>query len=57
MTLEFLNPAIGADMAAVDRVLRESLASDVVLIRQVAETLESTPPRLPSGGAVAAPWA
>ena len=24
-------------MAAVDRVLRESLASDVVLIRQVAE--------------------
>jgi octaprenyl-diphosphate synthase len=37
VTLEFLNPAIGADMAAVDRVLRESLASDVVLIRQVAE--------------------
>jgi signal transduction histidine kinase/DNA-binding response OmpR family regulator len=27
------------------------------LVRQVAETLESTPPRLPSDGAVAAPWA
>ena len=37
MTLAFLKPAIGADMAAVDRVLRASLASDVVLIRQVAE--------------------
>ena len=37
MTLDFLNPVIGADMAAVDRVLRESLSSDVVLIRQVAE--------------------
>jgi octaprenyl-diphosphate synthase len=37
LTLDFLTPAIGADMAAVDRVLRESLASDVVLIRQVAE--------------------
>ena len=37
MTLDFLTPAIGADMAAVDRVLRASLASDVVLIRQVAE--------------------
>ena len=37
MTLDFLKPAIGADMAAVDRVLRASLASDVLLIRQVAE--------------------
>ena len=37
MTLDFLSPVIGADMAAVDRVLRASLASDVLLIRQVAE--------------------
>ncbi len=37
MTIDFLKPVIGTDMAAVDRVLRESLASDVVLIRQVAE--------------------
>ncbi len=37
MTLEFLQPVIGDDMAAVDRVLRESLASDVALIRQVAD--------------------
>ena len=37
MTLEFLHPGIGDDMAAVDRVLRESLDSDVVLIRQVAD--------------------
>ena len=37
MTLEFLQPAIGADMQSVDRVLRTSLASDVALIRQVAE--------------------
>ena len=37
VTLEFLNPVIADDMAAVDRVLRESLASDVVLIRQVAD--------------------
>ena len=36
MTLEFLNPVIGEDMAAVDRVLRDSLRSDVVLIREVA---------------------
>jgi len=35
--LDFLKQAAGSDMAAVDRVLRESLASDVVLIRQVAE--------------------
>jgi octaprenyl-diphosphate synthase len=37
VTLEFLNPVIADDMAAVDRVLRDSLASDVVLIRQVAD--------------------
>ena len=37
MTLDFLNPVIGDDMAAVDRVLRKSLDSDVVLIRQVAD--------------------
>ena len=36
MSLDFLNPVIGEDMAAVDRVLAESLRSDVVLIRQVA---------------------
>ena len=36
MTLDFLNPAIGEDMDAVDRVLRDSLRSDVVLIREVA---------------------
>ena len=36
VTLEFLNPVIADDMAAVDRVLRESLRSDVVLVRQVA---------------------
>jgi len=37
VTLDFLNPVIADDMAAVDRVLRESLNSDVVLIRQVAD--------------------
>ena len=37
MTLDFLNSVIGDDMSAVDRALRESLASDVVLIRQVAD--------------------
>src|SRR5690349_24433610 len=36
VTLDFLDPVIGDDMAAVDRVLRESLRSDVVLIREVA---------------------
>ena len=36
MTLDFLNPVIGGDMAAVDRVLLESLRSNVALIRQVA---------------------
>jgi octaprenyl-diphosphate synthase len=33
----FLESVIGADMAEVDNVLRESLASDVALIRQIAE--------------------
>jgi octaprenyl-diphosphate synthase len=37
LTIEFLKAPIGADMAAVDRVLREALSSDVILIRQVAE--------------------
>ncbi len=37
MTIDFLKPVIGADMAAVDRELRASLDSDVVLIRQVSE--------------------
>ena len=37
MTLDFLKASIGADMARVDGVLRESLASDVVLIRQIGE--------------------
>jgi len=36
VTLDFLNPAIGDDMAAVDRVLRDSLRSNVVLIGEVA---------------------
>ena len=37
MIIEFLKPTIGADMAAVDRVMREALTSEVLLIRQVAE--------------------
>jgi len=37
VTLDFLKAALGADMAAVDRVLRDNLSSDVALIRQVAE--------------------
>ncbi len=37
MTIDFLAPVIGADMAAVDRVLHRSLDSDVLLIRQVAD--------------------
>ncbi|HEX6138705.1 MAG TPA: polyprenyl synthetase family protein [Casimicrobiaceae bacterium] len=37
MTLDFLHPVIGDDMAAVDRVLRASLRSDVALIRRVAD--------------------
>jgi len=36
-TIEFLKPVIGADLAAVDSVLRESLASEVALIRQIAD--------------------
>jgi octaprenyl-diphosphate synthase len=37
VTLDFLKASIGADMARVDEVLRASLASDVVLIRQIGE--------------------
>jgi octaprenyl-diphosphate synthase len=37
VTLAFLEPAIGADMTAVDRVLRDALGSDVVLIRQIGD--------------------
>jgi octaprenyl-diphosphate synthase len=37
VTLDFLKSSIGADMARVDEVLRDSLASDVVLIRQIGE--------------------
>ncbi len=37
MTIPFLQPVIGSDMAAVDRVLRDALDTDVVLIRQVGE--------------------
>ncbi|MHB8494065.1 MAG: polyprenyl synthetase family protein [Casimicrobiaceae bacterium] len=37
MTVDFLKPVVGDDMADVDRVLRESLSSDVVLIRRVAD--------------------
>ena len=37
MPARFLESVIGADMAEVDRVLRGSLASDVMLIRQIAE--------------------
>ena len=37
MTLEQLNALIGADMKAVDAVIRDRLYSDVVLVRQVAE--------------------
>ena len=37
MIIDFLQRTIGADMAAVDRVMRDALKSDVVLIRQVAE--------------------
>jgi len=39
VSLEKLNSLIGQDMAAVDRVIRERLHSDVVLVRQVAEYL------------------
>lgn len=37
VTLEQLNALIGADMKAVDAVIRARLHSDVVLVRQVAE--------------------
>lgn len=37
MNLDFLNAVIGDDMAAVDRVLRTSLDSDVALIRSVSD--------------------
>jgi octaprenyl-diphosphate synthase len=37
VTTEFLKSMLAADMAEVDRTLRESLDSDVALIRQVAE--------------------
>jgi octaprenyl-diphosphate synthase len=37
VTLDFLNLVIGDDMAAVDALLRDSLRSDVVLIRRVAD--------------------
>jgi octaprenyl-diphosphate synthase len=37
VTIDFLHPVIGADMAGVDRTLRNALSSDVALIRQVAE--------------------
>ncbi|HEY1458852.1 MAG TPA: polyprenyl synthetase family protein [Casimicrobiaceae bacterium] len=37
MNIPLLHPLLREDLAAVDRVLREALDSDVVLIRQVAE--------------------
>ena len=37
MPTEFLNPLLAADMAEVDRELRESLDSNVALIRNVAD--------------------
>ena len=37
MTQEQLNALIGADMKAVDAVIRNRLHSEVVLVRQVAE--------------------
>ena len=37
MSLESINALIGADMAAVDAVIRQRLHSEVVLVRQVAE--------------------
>src|SRR6266849_1763623 len=37
VTIPLLQPMLSDDMAAVDRVLREALQSDVPLIRQVAE--------------------
>jgi octaprenyl-diphosphate synthase len=37
VTIDFLKPVIGGDMAEVDRTLRAALDSDVILIRQIAE--------------------
>jgi len=37
VTIPLLQPVLKEDLQAVDRVLREALASDVALIRQVAE--------------------
>lgn len=37
VTVDFLKPVIGADLAGVDEVLREGLRSDVALIRKVAD--------------------
>ncbi len=37
MTIESLNHALAADLASVDRALRQSLDSDVALIREVAD--------------------
>ena len=37
VTVAFLQPTIGTDMAAVDRDVRVALSSEVVLIQQVAE--------------------
>jgi len=37
VSLESINALIGADMAAVDAVIRQRLHSEVVLVRQVAE--------------------
>jgi hypothetical protein len=37
--IDFLQPTIGADMAAVDRVMHKALDSEVVLIRRSPNTL------------------
>jgi octaprenyl-diphosphate synthase len=37
VSIPFLEPLLRDDLTAVDRVLRESLSSDVALVRQVAE--------------------
>lgn len=42
VTLEQLNTLIGPDMKAVDKVIRDRLHSDVVLVRQVAEYIISS---------------
>jgi octaprenyl-diphosphate synthase len=41
VTTEYLKTLLAPDMAEVDRVLRESLSSDVALIRQIAEYIVS----------------